>query len=376
MPANKIRRFTRVIFVVTDLVFALFLILGCYSSYFNPQYFWFLGFFPLAAFYFLLVLIGFIFFWLFVKPVRALISLVTIALCWFPLHHLVQVRLAPNFTLLKHPDNLRVMSWNVQHFEILEHKKHPEKKQEMISMINQHQPDVACFQEVVASDKEPSAINYIPDLLQKLNFNYYHYTYNPKLDFDGKHHFGLLILSKYPIINKRNVSYPPNDYNSIFQYVDIKKDADTFRVFNVHMQSLKFSEGNIHFIEKPLLNDQEGLRNSRNVISRFKTGFIKRKWQSERLKSAMNKSPFPVIVCGDFNDVPNSYAYNTVGKGLKNTFEQKGTGIGRTFFSISPTLRIDHIFVDNRFNVEQYVRIKKKLSDHFPLITDLYYKKQ
>ena len=376
MSTNKLRRFTRTIVVLANVFSAIFLLLGCYASKFDPQKFWFIGFFPLAAFYFLLILVGFIFFWLFVKPIRTLISIIAIALCWVPLHDLVQVRLTPNFTMEKHPKNLRIMSWNVQHFEILQHKTHPESKQEMISMINQHQPDVACFQEMVASDFAPDAINYVPDFLKRLGFSYYHYTYNPKLDFDGKHHFGIITFSKYPIVNKHNVSYTPNDYNSIFQFVDIVKDGDTFRIFNIHMQSLKFSEDNMHFIEKPSLNGEADIQESKNVISRFKTGFLKRQRQSERVKKAMNESPYPVIVCGDFNDVPNSYAYNTIGKGMKNAFEQKGTGIGRTFYGISPTLRIDHIFVDTRFDVEQYLRIKKKLSDHFPIIADLYYKKQ
>ena len=85
----------------------------------------------------------------------------------------------------------------------------------------------------------------------------------------------------------------------------------------------------------------------------------------------MNESPYKVILCGDFNDVPNSYAYNTIGKGLKNAYAEKGTGIGRTFSSISPTLRIDNIFIDNKLMVEQFVRVKKKLSDHFPIIADI-----
>ena len=375
MSTNKVRRATRAFFVISNLLAAIFFLFGCYGDKFDLQRFWYMGFFPLAAFYFLLILVGFIFFWLFVKPLRIFISIVAIGLGWGPLHQLVQIRLTPNFTIEKHPKNLRVMSWNVQHFEILQHKTHPEHKQEMINMINQHQPDVACFQEMVASDKMLNAINYIPDFMAKLGFRYYHYTYNPKLDFDGKHHFGIIIFSKFPIITKHNVMYAPNDYNSIFQYADVVKEADTFRIFNVHMQSLKFSEDNLHFIEDPSLNKNADLQQSKNVILRFKKGFLKRQRQSERVKQSMDQSPYPVIVCGDFNDVPNSYAYNTIGKNMKNAFEQKGTGIGRTFYGISPTLRIDHIFVDPRFNVEQYVRIKKKLSDHFPIIADLYYKK-
>jgi endonuclease/exonuclease/phosphatase family metal-dependent hydrolase len=78
-----------------------------------------------------------------------------------------------------------------------------------------------------------------------------------------------------------------------------------------------------------------------------------------------------VIICGDLNDVPNSYAYTTIGRGLKNAFREKGFGIGNTFSAISPTLRIDNIFTDKRFDVKQFVRIKKKLSDHYPIIADL-----
>ena len=375
MSVNKLRRFTRNTFVFLNVITGIFFLLGCYASKINPGQFWMIGFFPLAAFYFLLILIAFIFFWLFVKPLRMLISLIAIAFGWVPLQHLVQVRLTPNFVMEKHPKNLRVMSWNVQHFEILQHKTHPEKKEEMLSMINQHKPDVACFQEMVGSDFAPSAINYIPDFLKKLGFSYFHYTYNKKLDFDDKHRFGIITFSKYPIVNKHNVSYAPNDYNSIFQYVDIVKETDTFRIFNTHMQSLKFSEDNLQYIEDPSLENKADISRSRNVISRFKGGFIKRHLQSDRLRLAMDQSPYPLIVCGDFNDVPNSYAYNIIGKGLKNTFKEKGTGIGRTYSGISPTLRIDHIFADKRFNVEQYLRIKRKVSDHFPIIADLYYKK-
>ncbi len=374
MPANKLRRFTRNVLILLNVITGICFLLGCYGSRFDSPNLWFIGFFPLTAFYFFLVLLAFIFFWLFVKPLRMLISMAAIAAGWIPLNHLVQARLVPNFVMEKHPKNLRVMSWNVQHFEILQYKTNPERKLQMIDMINQHRPDVACFQEMVAGDK-PGSINYNPDFLKKLGFNYFHYTYNPKVDFDGNHHFGIITYSKYPIINKHNISYAPNDYNSIFQYVDIVKGEDTFRIFNTHMQSLKLSESNLHFIEDPSLKDRADIRQSRNVLARFKKGFIKRHIQSNRIKQVMNESPFPVIICGDFNDVPNSYAYNTIGKGLKNTFEQKGTGIGRTFYGISPTLRIDHIFSDRRFNVEQYLRIKKNLSDHFPIIADLYYKK-
>ena len=276
----------------------------------------------------------------------------------------------------KHPANMRVMSWNVEHFDILEHKTHPETKQQMIDLIKEYQPDICCFQEMVGSDSFPSAINYVPNMAKRMGMPDYFYSYNKKLDFDEKHHFGIITFSKYPIISQHTLSYMPNDYNSIFQYIDILKNEDTIRVFNIHLQSLRFTERNRQYIDDPTMESEGDIQNSKSIISKFKTGFLKRRDQSDHIKKAIDESPYPVIICGDFNDVPNSYAYSTIGKGLKNAFVEKGWGIGRTFYSISPTLRIDNVFMDKRFSVEQFVRIKKKLSDHFPLITDLFYEKQ
>mgnify|MGYP003489408311 FL=1 len=375
MSTSFIRRFTKRILIGTNIAIAVLFLVGCYSSWFDPTYFWFIGLLTLASFYLCLLLIGFFFFWLFTKPALMLISIISFLLAWQPMKHLVKLRLSNDFSFNKQPGQLRVMSWNVEHFDILEHKTHPEGKDEMIRLINLYNPDIACFQEMVGSDSIDKAINYIPYFLRQLNMADYYYSYNRKLDFDNNHHFGVITFSKYPIVFKKTVSYPPNDYNSIFQYIDILKENDTFRVFNLHLQSLKFSNRNLQYIEDPSIKDEQDLKNSKNIISKFKKGFLKRESQSNRIKEEINKSPYAVIVSGDFNDVPNSYSYNTIGKGLNNAFAEKGTGIGRTYNGISPTLRIDNIFADTRFSITQYIRIQKKLSDHFPIIADIYLKK-
>jgi len=374
MPKNPFRRFTKKFFIVSNIIVALFFLLGCYAGNFDPQRWWFLGFFTLAAFYLMLVLLIFLVFWIFLKPRWSLISLVSIALAYGPLTEIIPLRFASSFTVKK-TNALRVMSWNVEHFDILEHKTHPENKQKMLDLINEYQPDIACFQEMVGSDKSAHAINYLPDFMQQLSFADYFYSYNTKLDFDNDHHFGIITFSKYPIINKQTVSFYPFDYNSIFQYVDIVKGGDTLRIFNIHLQSLKFSSDNLKYIDAPEFEDKTAIRQSRNIIGKFKVGFLKRKLQAERVRAELDKSPYPAIVCGDFNDVPNSYAYRTIGKGMKNAFAERGVGLGRTFMGIAPTLRIDNIFADRRFDVQQFVRISKKLSDHFPIITDMEMKK-
>lgn len=375
MPKSFFRRFTKKFFIICNCIAALLFLLGSYGYWFNPVYFWPLGFLALAAFYLLLLLLGFIFFWLFVKPRWSLISLITILLAYQPLTNIVPLRFSSSFTVQKDSLAMRVMSWNVEHFDILEHKTHPENKQQMFDLINQYQPDIACFQEMVGSDSFPDAINYLPDFKTKLSFKDYYYSYNTKVDFDGKHHYGILIFSRFPVINKQTIMWYPNDYNSIIQYVDIVKESDTFRVFNVHLQSLRFSKGNLQYIKNPEFEDKEAIRQSRNIAGKFKVGFLKRMTQADHIREEIDRSPYKVIVCGDFNDVPNSYAYYTIGKNLKNAFVEKGSGLGRTYTGISPTLRIDNIFTDKAFSINQFLRVNKKISDHFPLITDIEIKK-
>jgi len=374
MP-NLFRRLTKKFFIISNIILAVLFLLGCYGGLFNPQYCWPLGFLTLGAFYLLILLLLFIVFWFVIKPKFALISSIAILLSYKPISNIIPFRFSSSFTQWKQEGAMRIMSWNVEHFDILEHKTHPETKQQMLDLINQYQPDVACFQEMVGSDSIYTAINYIPAMMEQMPMTFFNYSFNRKIDFDGNHHFGIITFSKYPIINKQTISFYPYDYNSIFQYTDIVKDADTFRVFNIHLQSLKFSATNLKFLDDPEMKSKEDVTQSKNLIYKLKIGFLKRKIQSERIKTEMDKSPYPIIVCGDFNDVPNSYAYTTIGKGLQNTFAEKGSGIGRTFTGISPTLRIDNIFVSDVFDVKQFTCIDKRMSDHFPIFADVQLKK-
>src|SRR5690606_11360074 len=100
-------------------------------------------------------------------------------------------------------------------FNIINYKKQPERRQQMFDLINEYDPDIACFQEVVAGEDQ-EAINYLPDIINALDFKDYLYSYQVRDDFDKHHHFGILVLSKYPIIRKQTMVNNPNDYNSVF----------------------------------------------------------------------------------------------------------------------------------------------------------------
>jgi endonuclease/exonuclease/phosphatase family metal-dependent hydrolase len=366
-------------FFSINILVAILFILGCHAKWFDPVHWWFIGLLTLLSSYFLILLTIFFICWLFIKPRWSMVFVIIFVADRKPIFNIFPLRLPATFELKKQDSALRIMSWNVEQFEVFHATADPEPRKEMFALINSFQPDIACFQEMVCSDSHvDTATAYyrkygyyaLTDFTQQLHFPNYFYAYNPKEDFLYGEHFGVMIFSKYPLINKHIIRYAPYDYNSIFEYADMVKGTDTIRIFNVHLQSLRFSPANLHYIDSPSLDSHRDLESSKNVLSKFKTGFLKRKIQAERIKAEMDKSPYPVILCGDFNDVPNSYAYETIGNGLQNAFVQKGAGIGRTFSGISSTLRIDNIFLDPRFSVKQFTRIHKRLSDHFPIITD------
>jgi len=367
------RRFTKIIFILCNLLLCICLILGCYGSRINDGDYWFLGLFTLATPYLVLVNLGFIVFWVFIKKMFSLIGFATFIICWLPLMNVIQIRKTSFNQEKLNKDAIRVMSWNVAHFDILEHKTHPEVKNKMIDLINEVDPDIACFQEMVAGDVLNRSINYLPDFYRDLKLRYHFYSFNKKHDFDKWHHFGKIILSKYPIVNEQTFYSDSSNYNSSFQYVDVIKNKDTFRVFNIHLQTLRLSKNNKRYLDDPSLSGEEGLSESKSILQKLKKANIKQHKQADCIKRELNLSPYPNILCGDFNDIPNSYAYTHIGESMKNAFEEKGSWIGNTFYDLSSTLHIDNIFVSPYFNIDQYLRIKKKLIDHYPIVADLIY---
>ena len=380
MPKSIFRRLTKNILIITNVLISTLFLIGCYSELFFSTSSWPVGLLTLSSFYLLAILLVFFIFWLFVKPAWILIFIVTAALSYKHINNIVPFRFSSAFNHKRQANHIRIMSWNVAQFNIMKFKKSPDTFNQMIQLINDYEPDIACFQEMVGGDTLADLNNAyyrkysffsIFDFANRLNFPNYFYSYDYKDNFLSQQHFGKIIFSKYPIINKQTIRNFPFDYNSNFQYADIVKDNDTIRVFNCHLQSLRFSNNNLNYIQSPSIKTDTDIEQSKNLITKFKIAFQKRISQADRVRIEINHSPYRVIVCGDFNDVPNSYPYEKIGNGLQDAFVIKGAGIGRTFSGISPTLRIDNIFVDKHYSVHQFTRIAKKLSDHFPIITDI-----
>ncbi|MBK7959034.1 MAG: hypothetical protein IPK03_13625 [Bacteroidetes bacterium] len=95
--------------------------------------------------------------------------------------------------------------------------------------------------------------------------------------------------------------------------------------------------------------------------------YLNRSNQSLIISKAVQETENP-IVCGDFNDIPMSYAYQNISKGMQDAFVAKGLGFSKSIDLFIPNLRIDYIFTSNKFKINSYKVISKNLSDHYPLI--------
>jgi len=89
------------------------------------------------------------------------------------------------------------------------------------------------------------------------------------------------------------------------------------------------------------------------------------------IKAHAAQCPYPYIISGDFNDTPASYSVNQMAKGLKNAFREKGSGFGRTYNGSFPNYQIDYIMASTQFDIASYHITEKKLSDHYPVRSDL-----
>ena len=153
--------------------------------------------------------------------------------------------------------------------------------------------------------------------------------------------------------------------------MDIRAGDDTVRVFSTHLQSVLFRSKDFHDIEIIKNVDDSILQASWSIVKKLRYAFRHRGDQAEEVRAQLDKSPYPGVICGDFNDVPNSYTYFTIRDGWQDAFLQKGFGIGRTYVHLSPTLRIDYIMADPRLEVLQCRKFTLPWSDHNPVVADM-----
>ncbi len=78
----------------------------------------------------------------------------------------------------------------------------------------------------------------------------------------------------------------------------------------------------------------------------------------------------PLVLAGDFNTPPHGHFYGGLARELNDAFAQVGNGLGLTFPSRFPLLRIDYVWMRGVRATSAFVGGPSG-SDHRPLVTDL-----
>ncbi|HVX52587.1 MAG TPA: endonuclease/exonuclease/phosphatase family protein, partial [Chitinophagaceae bacterium] len=115
-------------------------------------------------------------------------------------------------------------------------------------------------------------------------------------------------------------------------------------------------------------------KSKRKIAYRFREGEITHEHEVAIIRGQVEASPYPTIYCGDNNATPASYTYHYLKGDMQDAFVKKGFGPGGTFYKILPTLRIDVCFVNKALQVQQCTVPQVKLSDHYPVVTDISWK--
>ena len=154
-------------------------------------------------------------------------------------------------------------------------------------------------------------------------------------------------------------------YNG-FLVTDVATELGTIRVVNAHLQSNQISQ-----IAEDIGQDStvEGrLGRFRSMLSGYGQAARIRALQANKIREVVENSPHPVIVGGDFNDVPSSYTYRRIlSPRLQDAWALRGLGLGTTFTGPLPGLRIDYVLVDTSLTVVQVERLEGTFSDHRPV---------
>ena len=365
---NKI---AKKVLLVFNILSAAALLLSYLAPLINPAKLALPALFGLAYPYLLLLNLVFFLIYLIRLKKEVLISFIVILLGWNHLNNLIPV----NFKNSKIPEDARsermmkVLSYNVRGFDVYHWTEEANAKQEIVEFIKGQDPDLLCIQEYYTSSKRGERHEDLSRQLQSLPQNAVYFASDPA----NQQGFGIATFSKYPIIKKSRI--PFNSSFNAAMYTDILFQSDTLRVFNVHLQSIRFHQEDYAFMDTARLKySNEQVNEIRVIGSRLKAAFVLRAEQAQIIANYIKESPYPVIVMGDFNDTPQSYAYRKIRKGIHDAFRLAGGGFGNTYRGDLPSFRIDYIMAGDELIPYEFERIKIDFSDHYPISSWLYLK--
>ena len=279
----------------------------------------------------------------------ALIPLIAI-LCCIPYSGTIYQFSSPNQSNEK-KTGIKVASYNVAMFS---RETSGFIAQDILSEMKKQKVDVVCFQEYndQCGDKKNS------DSYQE------HYPYMAQGESD------MMIYSRYPIRKSKKISFGTTNNSAMWAEIDYQ--GTIIRIYNAHLETTGINS-TLHKAGKMVSQGMDIESNTllRAFYGNYTYGMITRSGQADILAQDMSESKVPVIVCGDFNDVPYSYVYNTMLGDRIDGFKECGSGFMYTFRSSNKKVRIDYIFHDKTMQGLTYYKRELSYSDHNPVFSKI-----
>lgn len=351
-------RFVKAIIAVLFCINTIFLSIALLSPYYNPKYVWIPSLFGLFFKAFIVIHILFIIYFA-VSGIKRLL-LFSIFILLFSMPPLLNT-LGLHFwnNELKSEKQLKLITYNINSFGFY---KDSNSVSDIVHTIRDQDPDIICFQEYLMNR---SKRNIIVNKLKALGYNYF-YEYITEI-IKPHNNVGQAIFSKMPFYNVQPISFS-NTSNGACS-VDFPFKNDTFRLFNVHFQSIALENDEI--ILPSSADDFENPDDYyyESVLKKLREAFRKRSFQALKVEEYISHSPYKVILCGDFNDTPCSFLYHELTKNLDDSYIYSNIGLGSTFAGKIPFQRIDYVLMDPSFKIGKTKVIHASGSDHYPVVS-------
>ncbi|MFI3332661.1 MAG: endonuclease/exonuclease/phosphatase family protein [Rikenellaceae bacterium] len=247
---------------------------------------------------------------------------------------------------------MRLMSFNVRNLIDSDGQSSTEK---MIQFLDEARVDVVALQEMhryrFKGDEESRLLE----------------------GYDEAHIGGMAIYSKYKIIESSDNLIQSDSGSGKAFWVDMIVGSDTLRLYNIHLHSTAITANDDAYLSKmEFLSDSLSEDKLKGIVSRFRRSSIGRAAQADTIALSIEQSPYSVVVCGDFNDTPNSYSYRKISHGLSDAFQEVGVGYSYTYRGFLNLLRIDYVLMEEPLMPLSYEVVDSlTLSDHLPIITTL-----
>lgn len=228
---------------------------------------------------------------------------------------------------------IKIMTYNARSFIDDNGANRLDSIAQIIRSIN---PDIVCFQEMgfsalVDSLMQEAKLLSMPHSLSRVNLS-------------------PAIYSRYPMINVQRVDTMKN-----FVWADIALREDTIRVFNNHLHTTAIRKEDGAYLEThQYLEDENPCQEVMDMVSRLTENNIMRAAQVDTLAEMVAASPYPTIVCGDFNDTPVSYTIRKITRDMKDVFREVGRGFSHTYRGFFDMLRIDYVLCSEEFTPISY----------------------